>query len=120
MTPEQASKLRKGDRILVEMVVSGDNFAPRVAAHLSSLSPVGALFVDPTDIHSILPRPLEAGDRVEWHLAPNKTVLAEGQIIAVHGGEAWVCWATAGYPPPDSLRPDRVMLLSDLQRVEDQ
>lgn len=104
MIPEQASKLRKGDRILVEMVVSWDAREPYIAAYGASGSSLGAITVDPADIHSILPRPLEAGDRVRVDGSG-----AVGEIRFVAGNEAWVRWEDMD----QTIEP-----LSDLQRVE--
>ena len=106
MTPEQAAKLRKGDRILVEMVVEDRGFGSFVGAYMPRLRAMKPVNVDPADIHSILPRPLEAGDRV---VAVDDPV--SGEIIIICGDEGWVRW-----PAGDtSVEP-----LSDLRRVEDQ
>jgi len=108
MTPEQAYKLRKGDHILVEMVVKEDQHDYLVAVYMPHLLGVKSLAVAPGDIHSILLRPLEAGDRVR---AADMQSLLVGTILAIHVGQAWVRW-----PAGDTT----VEFLSDLQRVEDQ
>ena len=107
MTPEQASRLRKGDRILVEMVVVDADpvdMAQPVRAVLRECSAYG-FWPAPSQIHSILPRPLEAGDRVR-----DVKDDFEGTIIAVANDEAWVCWLGSD----TTVEP-----LSDLQRLED-
>ena len=106
MTPEQAYKLRKGDRILVEMVVDGNTADPFVSAYLPSLRAIKTFIVDPYDIREVLPRPLKAGDRVKGKMADSFL----GQVIAVDGDVGWVRWAD-GY---QGLHP-----FSDLQRVEE-
>jgi len=109
MTPEQAAKLRKGDRILVEMVVGPS--PPNLGAWaetvvLAAAAGEMARPIPMRAIHSILPRPLEAGDRVTG----NWTGSLLGRVIAVDGDYAWVEWA-------DGDRDTEP--LSDLQRVED-
>ena len=109
MTPEQASKLRKGARILVEMVVGPP--PPNLGAWAETVVLAGvagemARPIPMSAIHSILPRPLEAGDRVR-----DVKDDFEGTIIAVANDEAWVCWLGSD----TTVEP-----LSDLQRVEDE
>ena len=108
MTPEQASKLRKGDRILVEIVVFDDAVIEgRVSVFVPGTK--SCTFVRTTDIREVLPRPLEAGDRV---IPVGKTLNPPGgKILAVDDHYAWVKW-------PDDSR--GTWPLSDLQRVEDQ
>ena len=108
MTPEQASKLRKGDRVLVEMVVGPP--PPNLGAWAETvvLAGVAAEMARPIPLSAIreeLPRPLEVGDRV---VAVGDPV--SGEIIIICGDEGWVRW-----PAGDtSVEP-----LADLQRVED-
>ena len=109
MTPEQASKLRKGDRVLVEMVVGPP--PPNLGAWAETvvLAGVAAEMARPIPLSAIreeLPRPLEVGDRVK--VSPESPEV--GQIIAVDGQQAWVRW------PLDMRSTEH---LSDLQRVED-
>jgi len=109
MTPEQAAKLRKGDRILVEMVVGPS--PPNLGAWaetvvLAAAAGEMARPIPMRAIHSILPRPLKAGDRVKGKMADSFL----GQVIAVDGDVGWVRWAD-GY---QGLHP-----FSDLQRVEE-
>ena len=105
MTPEQAAKLRKGDRILVEMVVKSVSGGHVWAAYEEDAPRVDRP-VFASAIREVLPRPLEAGDRVK--VSPESPEV--GQIIAVDGQQAWVRW------PLDMRSTEH---LSDLQRVED-
>lgn len=119
MTPEQASKLRKEDRILVEMVVGPPPPNLGALAETVVLAGVAGEMARPipmSAIHSILPRPLEAGDRViapRSHTIENRTATKmAGKIIATHEGLAWIDTDSKGW--------ETVWPLSDLRRVEDQ
>ena len=108
MTPEQAAKLRKGDEVLVRCVIAATERAPEpswVFVHAEHDAHGPFMYVKVEAIHSALPRPLEAGDRV-MKFDDN------GTIIAVFGHAAWVKWEADEEP--------EVWPLSDLQRVEDQ
>ena len=111
MTPEQASKLRKGDRVLVEMVVGPP--PPNLGAWAETvvLAGVAAEMARPIPLSAIreeLPRPLEAGDRVRL---PNPMFHQVGVLLAIDGEECWVRWDDGARNTQD---------LSDLQRVDDE
>ena len=103
MTPDEAKSLRKGDHVLVRMVVNsvdvddpnrpieiGDDYWPLVE-----------------DIISVEPRPLEVGDRVVY-----EDGYTTGELRAVEGDFAWVkCDDGGGY----SSKP-----LSNLTRADPQ
>lgn len=102
MTPEQASKLRKGDTFDARFTVSGFSVDGKTAFTTNEcVIPVSAVV-------SILPRPLEAGDRVRL---PNPMFHQVGVLLAIDGEECWVRWDDGARNTQD---------LSDLQRVDDE
>lgn len=81
MTPEEAKKLVAGDVVLVRAVVERIGESDLVI--LNTL--VGRAPVALDSIHSVLPRPLAVGDRVNTSLGAET-----GQIVAIMREEACV------------------------------
>lgn len=104
MTEEEAKALKAGDRVLVVATLAGKY---KDCEHNYVVN--GQFFrAAPDFIHSVLPRPLEVGDRVGVVGVEERLAADEGAIRAIHDGKAWVDW-DAGLP---SISP-----LADLVRL---
>jgi hypothetical protein len=101
MSDVDIAKLKPGDEVLVRMKVAArDGMGDRVWAHTEG----DGLFITAEDIHSVLPRPIQVGDRV----SARGTLL--GSVVATHKDRAWV--DNDRYGPA-------TYVLSDLERVDD-
>lgn len=102
MTNPDLSKLRKGDRVLVEMTVGEmpyKNPGRLVCRHSNS----GYDVIDQDDIREVLPREIKVEDIVNIQ-GSGSTIYF---VAAIYGGKAW-CWPTAPHDAPcgDLLSPE--------------
>jgi hypothetical protein len=82
MTEEEAKNLKVGDLVLVRCrVEDGGAHSARVSPDDGDNDTVRVLF---HAIETVLPRPLEVGDRVRALAG------GQGRILALHEGYAWV------------------------------
>ena len=92
MTSEEIKALRKGDVVLVRMVVDGSDRHPFIHVQFPSLRNMNSVLIDPADVVSVVPRPLAVGDQVTT--ADSSLV---GEIRAIEGQGAWVKWPAGDY-----------------------
>lgn len=97
MTSEEIKALRKGDVVLVRMVLDEDpvlllTHPPKWGVSLDGLEPAFNGYYRPEDVVSVEPRPLAVGDQVTT--ADSSLV---GEIRAIEGQGAWVKWPAGDY-----------------------
>ena len=106
MSPAEASKLRKGDRILVKMTVKDVNTIDGIVTCMSTVYPTSDQCIDTDYIVVVLSKHLEVGDRVKY------AKYDIGTIISIFNEYAFVKWDN--HPMPE------VYYLSDLHFVKEE
>lgn len=96
MTEDEAKGLRPGDMVLIAIAVKEVQQLTHTVL-IRTKAPSGQCFAfSPEEIHGVLPRPLEVGDRVQF---PNvEAQQVAGEIIATCPGHAWVKWPGDDHP----------------------
>lgn len=108
MTPEEARSLRVGDVVLVRAIVQADFSKARYVPMATADEAPCNFNVYPDAIHSVLPRPLEVGDRVKMRDL-ELPACAIGTVLAAHDPRVWVIFD--GYLQPADCA------ASELERV---
>ena len=108
MTPEEAKSLKPGDVVLLRAVVhpNQDGSEGQLVVKPLRDEGEGRWFVATTFIHSVLPRPLEVGDRVKHD------EFGEGVLRYVEGDEA-----VMRVDPTPTFEGLFCVTLSELERV---
>lgn len=84
MTEDEAKGLRPGDMVLIAIAVKEVQQLTHTVL-IRTKAPSGQCFAfSPEEIHGVLPRPLEVGDRVR-----NRNG-GTGTVLAIHEGYGWV------------------------------
>ena len=106
MTAEEARTLRVGDVVLVRAIVQADFSKARYVPMATDDEAPCNFNVYPDAIHSVLPRPLEVGDRVKHD------EFGEGVLRYVEGDEA-----VMRVDPTPTFEGLFCVTLSELERV---